>query len=315
LKIAIEKVHNANTVFEDSALELGKVLEGDGHYIEFFESDELPPNYDGFVLFPYLFSTKNKIEILKSQKPFISISNEFFNRELFSTKYVRILINGNVNNWGVWNKEIGIKKWKMFESILKPKFLSARKFYNTALFTPTAISADINFRTSPLIWLMSTVEYNITKSSWEKIIIKVHPKFKSAYAKQQNNYLLRLEEAINDWKIKYTSCNFELINDPTIRNLSSLNYGTCFNSTSTASIEAALSGHRVHSTNSGDFLYHNELRMNEEDLVKKFEDIAGCLWQPSEMQQFWDYNKFYFLENFKARTHNTKYIQDWINRL
>lgn len=315
MKIAAEIVHNVNPVYEKASASLAWAMaQRDVSSVTFFEKNELPLDYDGYILFPYLFDTPNKIKILQSGKPFISFSSEPFDRKKLGQDYVRVLINGNVNNWGVWNKEAGISRWKKFEKILQPEFLQWQKG-NVALFTPTAVSADTNLGFSPGSWLFSEVLRAIRRRH-NKIIIKIHPKMKNAYANLQQKYLESLQEYVERWKLTENYSNIEILCRSEVRNLSSLDYTVCYNYVSTASIEAALAGKQVLSSGRGDFMWNNYKEFSTvEEITKNFEDLSGCVYKPEEMNKFWEYNKFYFLENFQSPGNFAEGIRKWIARL
>lgn len=276
MKIALEVSNKTlpNKVFEKAIISLSHVMRREGLEATVYTSSELPNNADGYVFLPYLTSTKTKREILRSNKPFMTVSNCFFPK--YSTKMVRILINGNTPGYGNWNTASGESKWKQLD--LQPKLCCRKRRGKTAIISPASLHSDITYGSNPAVWSIDLAKFLVKK--YDKVIIKTHPKIKDSIRQQAYVKLL--------YKFKHPK--LEIVSSGNLRSLSTVVYDDCHNYTSTASIEAALAGKKVQSYSPGDFMY-------EGSNIDRFHQISACLWAPEDMAEFWFQNRDRFMAN------------------
>lgn len=240
----------------------------------------LPLNCDGYVFLPYLYDSKAKINAILNRIPFISISSEFINREKYGHKYVRLLINGNTPGWGVWNHG--------FHDFSKPEgnpFKMEKKEFSCRsrlLLTPTAASADINFGQDPMDWAR-IVSAKLKDLGFNFLSIKPHPKIKNSSF---------------DYSKNLASLGLKVLGNPAQRNLRNVynEFDVCVNYTSTASVEAAILGKTVFSSCPGDFMYLTE-DLDHTNYVNHLYKTMACLCKPTSIDEWWEYNEEFFINN------------------
>ncbi|HSG32531.1 MAG TPA: hypothetical protein VLB82_13425, partial [Thermodesulfobacteriota bacterium] len=281
MKIAVERPNISPNVYT-IALDNFICLQDYGHEVTFLPLEQLTDEYDGYVFLSDYFNHSVKINTILNNKPFMIVSGELFNRDIFGHNYVRVLVNGTTPNFGTWNTEGGAKR---FASVFYPRVehLKRTDFPDTALLATNNLWTDMSFGLPFVTWIEETLEkYNIP-NDYKTVLIKVHPKIKPEYKYRYMKAIYDIDKAIE--MKKYTNVFLLIGWGSEYKTLSIYEFKTCYTHTSTASVEAAILGANNVATSEGNFI------------TTTLEDLSMCVWRTDEIEAMWKLNQSLFENN------------------
>jgi hypothetical protein len=230
-------------------------------------TDDLTKEADGYFFVADHLDHPVKIWALKNNKPTAWISGAIF--PSLKETHVRVIFNGITPNWGTWKTtDMRIETTSVDKCPSK-----------TVLIAPKNFHTNINLGLSMEKWTIDSSIKAMNTFGDREIVIRLHPKIKSKYAKQTNIGINIIKEFAKKNSLK-------VIQNSKIRDTSVVDYGIMYSHTSTASVEAFIEGKEVICTSPGNFMYNNP------DL----KTLRSCMWTPKESDRLWEANKKIFKE-------------------
>lgn len=250
----------------------------DEHFL--FDENKLSPmleHCDSFVLVGNdIFGRPVKEYVYKSGKPFFVITGNYFN--IKDDGYVRILVNGYLNNFGQVPNVANVDRWEQIRQHYKLRDSFKRKEGGKIVIALNSKHSPSLFKASIEEWVVNAVT-GIRKVTNKPIVIRHHRKQKVPYS----NLIKRAYE--------YNDVNSEMDCNDSNTSLNDTDVSVTFNSTySVLSLQSGViniathPGSPVYNIVKNDFSSDSLNYYPDENTLRNyFATVSNCHWKVNEI--------------------------------